>query len=64
MVQFNSRVITGVAVVNGSAGSSLSWVEGEQRQRYRGGAEIWKTEEAVGVNVQHEHKGEGGGVLR
>lgn len=51
MVQFNSRAITGVTVVKGRAGSSLSRVEGEPRRRYRGGGDIWRTDEAGGVNV-------------
>lgn len=54
-------MITGVTVVKGRAGSSLSRVEREQRRRYRGGGEIWGTEEAGGVNVLQEHKGRGGG---
>lgn len=45
MVQVNSRVITEVTAVKGRAGSSLSRVEGEQQQRYRGGGEIWRTKE-------------------
>lgn len=61
MVQFSSRVITGGTVVKGRAGSTLSRVEGEQQRRYRGGGEIWRTEEAGGENVLWENEGRGGG---
>lgn len=52
MAQVNNRVITGAACGEGESRQYFIKGWGEQLKRYRGGGEIWRTEEAGGENVQ------------